>query len=318
LAGCIIEIDTQLRLAEGEVVMNQSDNRQQELLGLVAKIGIVAIAGATIYLLGRLYLEAYYRYFGIAPGALVFSTEDYMFSCLNIVLMVVGIAFWIWFASKDVSSEKLFLNSTSNRWQDGLKDILKGILFMFVPIAVIFAMMEGGLSGWMVAKAKGLLGLVAGFGIGMSFFYFCDLIEYMCRYYKVKWSMRNLFTPYQFVFLAVFVFALLPSLSSSLARWAAFVEFQDFPQVTVISSDALPLEMQTSEEVGDNHRVTGKLLIVNNDMAYVFKSDGNEPSKAAVEFPKSGKVYAIRFSDIQYMIQYPVDSSDNSTGEIGK
>lgn len=297
--------------------MNQSGNRQQELLWLVAKIGIVAIAGAAIYLLGRLYLEAYYSYFGIAPGALSFSTEDYMFSCLNVILMVVGIAFWIWVASKEVSSDELWFYSTSNRWQDWLKDILRGLFFMLVPMFVIYAMLEGELSGWIVARAKGLLGLMAGFGIGMAFLYLCDLIEYMCRYYKVKWSMRNLFRPYQFVFLAVFVFALLPSLSSSLARWAAFVEFQDLPQVTIIS-DALPLEMQTSAEVGDNHRVTGKLLIVNNDMAYVFKSDGNEPSKAAVEFPKSGRVYAIRFSDIQYMIQYPVNSSDNSTDKIRK
>jgi len=297
--------------------MNGSNKRQQELFWLVAKIASVAILGGAIYVLGRLYLEAYYFYFGIAPGALSFSTEDYMFSCLNVGLMVAGIVLWTWLASKEVMQCKLSFSFDSKRWQDLLRPGLTLGLYTVVVVFILTALFEGELTAWLVLRFEGWLGLLAGLAIGMVLFYLCNITEHLCRHLKTSWRLQRLFKPLGVMTLAVFLLASLPYLSGKLAQSAAFVEFQEFPQVTIVS-DALPLELQTKTEAGDTHRVTGKLLVINNGMAYVFKSDVNESSKALVESPKSGKVYAIRFSDIKYMVQYPVNTSDNSTGKIRK
>jgi hypothetical protein len=298
-------------------MMNGSDNRQQELLWLIAKIAGVAILGGALYILGRLYLEEYYRYFGIALAALSFSTQDYMFSCLNVTLMVAGIAFWIWITSLDIKSETLWSQPRGKGWQNLLKDILEAGFLGFFIATILSAMLQGEITAWLVSRVKGWLGLLAGFGIGMAFFFLCDLTEYICRHFKTTWSLRNLFRPFGILYLTIIIFASLPYFSGKVAQWAAFAEFQNFPLVTV-TSNALPLELQIKEETGDTHSVTGKLLIINNGFAYIFKSDTKETTKALVEFPKSGKVYAIRFSDIKYMVQYPINSSDNSTGKIKK
>jgi hypothetical protein len=296
--------------------MNGIDNKPQELIWLIAKIAGVAILGGAVYVLGRLYLEEYYRYFGIAPAALSFSTQDYMFSCLNVTLMVAGIAFWIWITSMDIRSETLWSQPRKgNRWQDWLKDIFEAAILGFFIAGVFSAILQGEIVAWLVSKVKGWLGLLAGFGIGMAFFFICDLTEYICRKLKITWSLRNLFRPFGILYLTIIIFASLPYFSGKVAQWAAFTEFQNFPLVTITSNN-LPTELQIKEEGSDSYTVTGKLLVINNNMAYIFKSDTEGNTKTLVEFPRSGKVYAIRFSDIEYMVQYPLHYSDNSTDKI--
>lgn len=97
---------------------------------------LLGIFAALIYFLGRLRTDAYYYSLGISPFSLTFSTEDYMFSSFNLVIMATVITLWAFYHWETaISGHKLFLGffiNTKQKLSNLIADIVVMIGFLFL------------------------------------------------------------------------------------------------------------------------------------------------------------------------------------------
>ena len=93
---------------------------------------ITAFLAALTYFLGRVYLNAYYSHFGVAPGALLFSTYDYMFSSVSILFMVIGVIPGILWTYLTLVVWAPFGVDIAKRWKYRLLDILPKYAFIVI------------------------------------------------------------------------------------------------------------------------------------------------------------------------------------------
>jgi len=299
------DIDQPKKASELE---GQSSNRLRAY-GVVAQTTIVSAIGiGAIYFLGRSYLDAYYSYFGIAPGALSFSTADYMFSCPNIILMLIVIAFFIWATRMSFLKEQPFYIDTSKKsFKEHIDELIMLPFGLLIILLCFFATITGGTHGWILARQTGYIGLLAGFGIGGLFFFAFWVFYYVQRFlfpfrpFNVR--PKQFFNFFWIAILFVYLFAFMPYVSGKVADWVAFVEFQQFPEATIVS-DTLPSELQASL-VGETYQVSAKLVVINSDTVYIFKSNLDKETKKLTISPSEGDIYAIKMSDIKYLIYHP-------------
>jgi hypothetical protein len=272
-----------------------------------------AIGIGAIYFLGRSYLDAYYRYFGIAPGALSFSTADYMFSCPNIILMLIVIIFFILGTWKSFQNEQPFFIDTSKKsFKEHIDELIMLPLLLILALSSYFAIIKGNPQGWAGTTNTSYIALMAGYGIGGLFFFAFWLFYYLLRsvfpFRPFILRPRQFFGIFWIVMVFVLLFAYLPYFSGKVADQVAFVEFQQFPEATIIS-DRLPLELQ-APLVGDTYQVSAKIVVINNGALYIFKSNPDNVAKTSTISPSKGDIYAIKISDIKYLVYHPSGQPD--------
>ncbi len=286
----------------------QSPDRFRSFRPIAQTTIVSAIGIGAVYFLGRSYLDAYYRYFGIAPGALSFSTADYMFSCPNVILMLIVITFFILGTWKSFQNEQPFFIDTSKKsFKEHTDELVMLPLLLILALSSYFAIMQGDPQGWAGTTHTSYIAFMAGFGIGGLFFFAFWLFYYVVRsvfpFRPFTLRPRQFFGAFWLAMVFVLLFAYLPYLSGKLAEHVAFVEFQQFPEATIVS-DTLPSELQASP-VGDTSQVSAKVVVINNDTLYIFKSNPDNVPKTSTISPSKGDIYAINISDIKYLVYYP-------------
>ena len=291
----------------------QSPDRFRSFRTIAQTTIVSAIGIGAVYFLGRSYLDAYYRYFGIAPGALSFSTADYMFSCPNVILMLIVITFFVWGTWKSFQNEQPFFIDTSKKsFKEHIDNLVMLPLGLLITLLCFFAVMKGETQGWLVARHTGYIGLMAGLGIGGLFFFafwvFYYVIRFLFPFRPFNFRPKQFFNFIWIAILLVYLFAFMPYFSGKVAEWVAFVEFQQFPEAT-IASDTLPSELQ-SPLVGETYQVSAKVVVINSDTVYIFKSNLDKETKKLAVSPSEGNIYAIKISDVKYLIYHPSGQPD--------
>lgn len=251
---------------------------------LLAGIGILS---ALCYVLGRIYLEAYYYYLGITPQVLRFSPEDYMFSSYSLILMCLFVSCWIfiyWRAAQ--SGKQLFpsfpLSGTSS------KSMI--IWLLFGSGLILFG---SGLILVMIFYTRtivvypGLIGMSLGVAIGTLTNLGLWLLDFgLWLFGKVKKKVENgaeegeeerskkrakRFNYGGLFIIVLILIACFPSITASIAKIKAESDVERFSRAVLICDDVLPQELQSSQNPKESTEV--RVITTNNDMMYVISQD---------------------------------------------
>lgn len=253
---------------------------------VLAGLGLFA---ALTYFLGRLYIESYYSAFGISVQALSFKPEDYMFSSFDLIIMCLLISLVIYLY-------QLYSRSDIDFWQTILSqsnklDVVADIVFIIfilsmagLSLANIFAGVGRG------SSIPGMLGFMAGFGIGVAVIFFIWFSKFIVR---AKKGLHYI----QIVYLVLVLSAALPYTAGKLADVRVTYDLDRLPKAVLVCEEDLPMQLQESPQT-PGESMTVRIVTFNNEMVYLFK-DEDFASESSSGMPK---VYAIRMDDIDYII----------------
>ena len=261
--------------------------------------GLIIIAGGTAYFFGRIYLDAYYDWFGLSEGILVFSTYEYMYHSFPIFMMLIPIVGWIPLYYRLWKKGQYTLIDTTKPLKKQIDSIIWEIGNGVVSILVVL--------WFFIFDQHEIFGSIAYTGLIIGFF---GMMLYRFIFTLLIWQIDSSKKPDEIatssnIRMAVFIVILLvilPIYANQLGKIGAISEFDNLAQVTIVAND-LPNEMEPSES-GNFQSSDVKMLIINNDIAYVFKSAIGTNVKRNKQIAFNGGVYAIKLSDIKYLIYY--------------
>jgi len=266
-------------------VSQPSDARDTLLKLAQILLPVAGIFAALSYFLGRLHIEAYYYALGITPHVLRFSTEDYMFSSFNLVIMCLEISLWLYLSWRGFKPEyRLVLGFPIAKGprKERVNDIFMLVfIFVFWILAIWNTFIKSTGS-----NIPGIMGLNAGFVVGIGAIL---LTWYLQTFFG---SGKKVGTVGIFV-VALALFALIPFITARLAQIEAEADIKRFPQAVLICADELPNRLQSSPSTPTQSSEV-KLIITNNGMTYVMK----QKSESTNEW----QIYAIPEDDIKQII----------------
>ena len=243
----------------------------------------IGVFGALCYFLGRLYVESYYAALGIAPAVLTFDSNDYMFSSFNMVIMclVFSAIFyicWEWFILTEKTEKTPFEIEARRR----LKIMLFAVGIWVVSAAYLFLM---NYFTWLYVH--GLSGLATGLLFGI-------LVIALALMFNPQ-SRRRSKKPFILILtaLVIFMLSVMPTITRDLAEAQAYNDMTKFSPAVIISKDAFP-EQLLDESADAANVVEGQMVITNNGMTYLLKSDNITDDEI-----EEWKVYAIPVESIQ-------------------
>jgi hypothetical protein len=250
---------------------------------------ITAFLAALTYFLGRVYLNAYYSHFGVAPGALLFSTYDYMFSSVSILFMVIGIVPGILWTYITLVVWAPFSVDIAKPWKYRL---LEGL-----PIYAFILIFCYNIYSFFVSKGPVGSPYIAGFSVGVSigiiFLPIFWIITYIVALMSGQHKLERPYGIYVIIVLIVYFFLTAPFFTNKMAERIAMTDLNRLPEVTVAVTK-LPIELQNSTNTENKH-INAKLLTINNGWAYFFDVPIDN---------STGKLYSMQISDIDYIV-YP-------------
>jgi hypothetical protein len=258
------------------------ENLQKIIQTFLPAIGLF---GALSYFLGRLHVESYYYALGITPNVLTFTTNDYMFSSFNMVIMclVFSVLFylcWEWFISAEMTEKTPFEVAAQRR----VKIIIIVISIWVISILYIILFHE---YTWLYVT--GFSGLFTGLMYGITVI----VLAVAIRPNSEKPSKKPFIL--LVLILVILIFSFMPAITKDLAEAQAQDDVTKFPAAKIIYKDTFPDQLQDlSSNVTDC--VEGQVIITNNGMTYVLQSDNTTCEK--------WKVYALpvdRIKDIIYL-----------------
>jgi len=303
--------------------MNNTSGSQPGKLWLIARSPITISIGIAIsYFLGRLYLNAYYRYMGIPPSVLFFPTEYYVFSSVVSLITLILVIFWIWVTYTSFSDEQPFkINIQSIRSdirsadretkQKAIERLSTGIsmnlgMMLWTILFILILIKTEKFAP--IFSSFTFLSFWGGFSIGYILFLFFWVMYYLGRIlYHVPpftYSPRQQLSGWAFqIIVIIYLFITLPLFSTKAAEIAAFNDFNNLPYVTIIS-ESVPPQMESSL-AGSVGSIDAKLILVNNDTAYIYKASSDNGTNAITRRPSDGEIYTIKMSDIKNLIYHP-------------
>jgi hypothetical protein len=239
----------------------------KEMVGLF--LGGIGVFSALLYFLGRLYIESYYYALGITPHVLSFSTNDYMFSSFDLVIMCALVAiclflYWNWakpgkqlLFGFPVDEEKRHFDTINIRF------LFVGMIFGYWAVLSKEFLLNGNFG----FGISGAVGISAGIIMGIGVLLFAWIMRVS--------SGQGIKSILYLVVLIIFIFSLLPFMTTRLAEIQAKQDKDNkFPVVTVICKDELPIKLLSSSSNSTNI-VEGQLIITNNAITYVLQSDNS-------------------------------------------
>jgi len=252
-------------------------------MAALANIGVFATLS---YVLGRLRTEAYYNALGMAPGALSFGPEHYMFSSVNLVIICGIVTFFLHrYYIAVVRGERMFLAfplypDPKNKGEKMI-DISMIVFLLAFTVYTLLALYSGK---GLVVYAAGALGVTVGIAIGIAAILLISFIRWLV-------GPRQPYT----IFLvgALLIIGWLPSISANLAKMEAKTDMQTFPKAILICENALSLQLQDSPR-SPQKSTEVRVITTNNDMTYVLKQD--------VDADDEWQVYGIQNSNIETII----------------
>ena len=257
----------------------------------------IAVGTALVYFLGRLYLEGYYEYFGIAPGVLSFSTQDYMFSSFPILMMVIGTIPGLFQAYVSLTQWQPFSVDITKPWRLRWIDVFWITFLTAVSAYITYSLFA---KTFLPFTIPALTGLLVGLAIGFLFIPTTWLFQILCV--ENWWSRDTKVTAgtYHIIMLVLYLFSFMPFLAGGLAEGVAMAKLERLPQVT-IACDQLPTDLQPLAE-GEGQCIAAKLVLVNNGWVYFFNESNGKSSNGHSQLEDRGRVYSIKVSDTKYII----------------
>lgn len=284
-------------------------------------IPVVTIASTLAYVLGRTYLHRYYGEFGIPASALSFSTTEYLFASTDTFFASIVAAILVWAAYRsNFNFFELFRGLMTRIWRKemmyldlihfvwlstyirsritrrrawvlpflllfllkGFRLVYKGILALYIYVWFpLFIATTGLMVGILpftpiFPRITGLAGLLIGLAMGMH----VVLILGVLNLFGIQQRARLV----ALAFLAVFIVAGLPFLSSQLASAEAFaVNMSAKLPVAVIETikdKELPAVVQ--EEEHSSRIVQLRIGVINSGSVYgIVQLEGCTDGRAA-------------------------------------
>lgn len=257
--------DKQGKTAEpAKKTIDQPDNNQGNRDGILNIIKTflpaIGVFAALIYFFGRLYIEEYYYALGISPDVLTFSTEDYMFSSFNVVIMclVFSILFYLCWGGilfTQIKEEKGFAFVVSRRPTTFLFIVLAWFLGIIYYLYFHFSP---------DLYVTGLSGLATGLVYGVGLIMVVVIIRAITKYIDEKYFI------FQWVIGVILAFSIMPWITTDLASAQAKSDEYGFHDVRIISKENLHCQMQSATS-NLTDCFDGKLIITNNGVTYVVK-----------------------------------------------
>lgn len=282
--------------------MKQANGQQINHLGIHQwvsySLAFIATGAGVTYFLGRLYLDSYYGFFGVARGALSFSQQDYMFSCLPVFMMLIGLIPTTFWTYTSFMNWKPFGIDTTIPWKKRWMDVFYILAFTSIFAHNIYTLFIKRSP----VNIPSLCGLPAGVSIGWLIMPTAWILQLWFGEHGLKRTTDRHIGIFHIVWMLVVFSALLPIFSGKLAEQAALADLERLPQVT-IACHQLPEDLQSSA-TEDERLIDAKLLTINNNWAYILTSTTDKQETEDVQYPGSKKVYSIRTSDIKYIIYY--------------
>lgn len=267
----------------------------------IALVGCIAVfVAALLYYLGRLYLTAYYDCFGIGPGALAFSTNDYMFSSVSVVFLVIGTIPGIVFAYLSLVRWWPFGIPT------GLNGKKRGIAIATeVIFQAFFALIIYNFFTRLVPiNFPYLDSFTVGIAIGALFPTILWLgMIILTEGVSLKTSPQTV-APYYYMLaiLLIYFFAIMPVFVDRMAERFAYVDASRLAPVTIVTRQSIP-ELQPSQ-TGTDNQINVQLLVINNNWIYFFGSSDNQSSRTTLQ--NVGPLYSVKTSDIERIVYQPL------------
>jgi hypothetical protein len=264
----------------------------------IALVGCLAVfVAALLYYLGRLYLTAYYDCFGIGPGALAFSTNDYMFSSVPVVFLVIGTIPGIVFAYFSLVRWMPFGISTELNGKKRGIAIATGVIWQLLFALVIYNFF----TLLVPINFPYLDSFTVGIAIGALFptVLWLFMIVFVERV-SLKVSPTTV-APYFYMLAVVLVyfFATMPVFVDRMAERFAYFDANRLASVTIVTRQSIP-ELQTSQ-TGIDNQINAKLLVINNSWIYFFGSSDSQNSQTDA-LRGLGPLYSIQISDIERIV----------------
>ena len=251
----------------------------------------IAIGAALTYFLGRLYLDSYYGYYNIPITSLNFMPQEYMYFCVPVFVMLLGISPWFWFIYDSFKYNHPFgipPNITS------VRKTVSYVIFIVAPIL-------GGinLSLTFFLMPASFLPLWDSFMNGISL----GLISFPLSWllYKVMSRLSATSSPDQsvavfiIIWFSLYLISLLPIFTTNLAIRSAKADYTNLPIVN-ISMDKLPGGLQQIST--DNRTVAAKILLINDGWLYL-----SVPSSIIIKdmnLSDNKTIFVVRLSDTNY------------------
>lgn len=263
-------------MAEVKVKKPKTDSSWTFVDILKTFVPLLGIFGAFCYVLGRSYIESYYDKLGISSEVLTFSTYDYMFSSVTIVIFCLFISF-LFFSYWEFSQtgKKLILDCRllDRKNKIGIKEKRRVYIIVSLIVLVIIgcgtylglSFVSGDLCNqvWIIICSALilLLGLVL----------FTDIVQCISRItWKKSFRSSTGLRVVSAIFIGILIFLLTMVPVDVLAKSQAESDELTFPEVRIHYSIAFPAQMQsgTSDIAGF---LDGQLITTNNEIVYVLK-----------------------------------------------
>jgi len=253
-------------------------------------IPLLGIFSAFSYILGRYYLDAYYRALGIAPTALSLTTNDYMFFSISIVILCLFIVllffiYWEWseggkrpweYILKFKDGVNKFQNMSKwekiDKWK---KKIDLWTIFLSLVIAIIILCVAGLVFSTVNDKATGdqndWIVFICSFIILV--FAMVLTVEIFCWIFDKVGEKQRKAAPYgPKVILAIAIsleiFLLIIQPINIFARSQAKEDVEKAPWARIVTTDNFSSVIVTDESIQKEY-LDGQLILTNNGYTYL-------------------------------------------------
>jgi len=263
----------------------------------LAILAAAATIGATVtYVLGRIYIDAYYKCYFIPSGSIAFSVQDYMFFCIPVTMMTIGTMAGIGIIYWSLKNNLPLVEPSDFRTKKRYFAIALFIFICFSATLFIALYLK-----WPSASPA-FEGLMLGFAIGIivnPIVWF--LLFYWSWIQKEPILVNDDMAKIIVFMLVIYYFASLSFFASNLAERAAKYDYIKSP-VVAITSEQLPPELELITTA--NNTVNAKILLINDGWIY-FSIAKQKLNKTVPSFdPIANHVlYSMRLSDVQYFSQ---------------
>jgi flagellar biogenesis protein FliO len=252
------------------------------ILKIIPALGFVT---ALLYFLGRLRTESYYKSFGVNPTALSFKPEDYMFSSLDLIILISIILLLGWPAWQKRTSKgkNVFFYGVPVRKGASPKDKIVAIMAVLVTpvttLLILFIIKPTGMG-------SGIVGLLFGFSSGPLVFL---LLSHLSANTKARvWTL---------LYLAIIFLAYLPFITEKMTELEARSDLEDLPKAVIITKDELPENLRAQLLIPNMSKEV-QVIISNNGMLYVLApEDSTEDTRQTYAIPDESIKQIIYFSE---------------------
>jgi hypothetical protein len=309
------------RVIQVELIQNPEPDKKKDdkwnfLDILKTFVPLLGIFSAFCYILGRYYLEAYYKALGITPSALSLTTNDYMFFSIAVIILclfvvLVFFLYWEWSSTgkswlRWVLNESKGNGGVNQRKKDKSKwlfrlnlwTILAVVFVLIVVLCIvsisIFSMSDNNINGennWIVSTGSVII-LIAALILS------CEFFSWLSPKVSGGKPIGDApgFRVISAILIAVIIFILTIIPVNSIAGSQANSDERNAPWARVISTDNFSSVICADQSIANNY-LDGKLLFTNN---------GNTYLEIKYRVPKDSTEKVIKYS-----ADYPLQSPDD-------